>query len=169
MPGSCDDLVVEFLKDSNNSMKFPYFATGCVVKGFGRGSKQLGIPTANYPEDVVDKLPSAFDNGVYYGWAQVDDGPVYKMVMSIGNNPYYNNEKKTMETYVINEFENDFYGSNLKTIMLGHLRPMTSFKNLDELITAIKKDIADAKELLEKPEENMYKSHQFFNNPNVKL
>ena len=77
-------------------MKFPHFASGLVVKGFGRGSKQLGIPTANYAEDIVDKLPESFDQGVYYGWAQVDNGLVYKMVMSIGKNPYYNNEKKTM-------------------------------------------------------------------------
>ncbi len=77
-------------------MIFPHYASGAVVKGFGRGSKELGIPTANYPDEVVDKLPDYFNQGVYYGWAQVDNGPVYKMVMSIGTNPYYNNQKKTM-------------------------------------------------------------------------
>jgi riboflavin kinase len=81
-------------------MKFPHYASGEVVKGFGRGSKQLGIPTANYPESIVEKLPEEFDQGVYYGWAQVENGPVYKMVMSIGKNPYYNNEKKTMVWFV---------------------------------------------------------------------
>ena len=86
-----------FEKTMNPSeMKFPHYASGTVVKGFGRGSKQLGIPTANYPDEIVEKLPECFTQGVYYGWAQVDDGPVYKMVMSIGYNPYYNNEKKTM-------------------------------------------------------------------------
>ena len=81
-------------------MKFPHYASGEVVKGFGRGSKQLGIPTANYPESIVEKLPEEFDQGVYYGWAQVENGPVYKMVMSIGKNPYYNNEKKTMVRFI---------------------------------------------------------------------
>lgn len=94
MTATCDTNIEE----NKSEMKFPYFASGEVVKGFGRGSKQLGIPTANFPESVVDKLPEAYHNGVYYGWAQVEDGPVYKMVMSIGNNPYYNNEKRTMVT-----------------------------------------------------------------------
>lgn len=80
----------------NSQMKFPYFASGEVVEGFGRGSRELGIPTANYPEHVIDQLPDEYINGVYYGWAQVDHGPVYKMCMSIGNNPYYNNTKRTM-------------------------------------------------------------------------
>ncbi len=80
----------------SDRMAFPHYSSGQVVKGFGRGSKQLGIPTANYPEDIVDSLPKAFESGVYYGLAQVEQGPVYKMVMSIGNNPYYNNEKRTM-------------------------------------------------------------------------
>lgn len=26
----------------------PHFASGKIVKGFGRGSKELGIPTGNY-------------------------------------------------------------------------------------------------------------------------
>ena len=39
--------------DNNNgsttvSDSIPYFANGEVVKGFGRGSKELGIPTGNY-------------------------------------------------------------------------------------------------------------------------
>lgn len=32
--------------------------------------------------------------GVYFGWAQVH-GVVYKMVMSLGKNPYFNNETKS--------------------------------------------------------------------------
>lgn len=141
MPSSCFEAAVELnhriQQDHINSgigsvsdMKFPYFASGQVVKGFGRGSRELGIPTANYPEHVVDVLPDEYVNGVYYGWAQVDAGPVYKMCMSIGNNPYYNNTKRTMETHVMHSFENDFYGSNLKVVMLGYLRPMANFKCL---------------------------------------
>ena len=96
MPSSCVDEVVQSNSLSKVNMKFPYFASGEVVKGFGRGSRELGIPTANYPDSVIDDLPEEYTNGVYYGWAQVDNGPVYEMCMSIGNNPYYNNTRRTM-------------------------------------------------------------------------
>jgi riboflavin kinase len=98
MPGSDETYVIES-KSMKSEMRFPHYATGLVVKGFGRGSKQLGIPTANYPDEVVEKLPECFNQGVYFGYAQVENGPVYKMVMSIGTNPYYNNEKKTMVSF----------------------------------------------------------------------
>ncbi|XP_011912146.1 PREDICTED: riboflavin kinase isoform X1 [Cercocebus atys] len=74
----------------------PYFCRGQVVRGFGRGSKQLGIPTANFPEQVVDNLPADISTGIYYGWASVGSGDVHKMVVSIGWNPYYKNTKKSM-------------------------------------------------------------------------
>merc|ERR1712122_305517 len=98
------------------------------------------------------------------GWAQVNNGPVYKMVMSIGTNPYFNNEKRTMETFIIHKFSEDFYGSNLKTIIIGFIRPMTSYTNLDELVKAIKDDISKAESLLEQPENQIYKMDHFFSN-----
>ncbi len=45
----------------------PVFMQGPVVTGFGRGSRQLGTPTANIDpvplKDTLEKLPL----GVYYG------------------------------------------------------------------------------------------------------
>jgi riboflavin kinase len=77
--------------------KLPYFATGKVVKGFGRGSKSLGIPTANYEQSVVDQLPEELTKGIYYGWAQVGQSPtVHKCCLSIGWNPYFGNIIKSM-------------------------------------------------------------------------
>ena len=58
--------------------------------------KLLFFLAANFPANVVDKLPEAISTGIYYGWACVDRGPIYKMVMSIGWNPYYKNTKKSM-------------------------------------------------------------------------
>ena len=51
---------------------------------------------ANFPVSVVENLPEAISTGIYYGWASVNRGPVYKMVMSIGWNPFYKNTKKSM-------------------------------------------------------------------------
>ena len=33
---------------SSSASQFPHFAYGEVVKGFGRGSKELGIPTGEF-------------------------------------------------------------------------------------------------------------------------
>ena len=51
---------------------------------------------ANFPIEVVRSLPKEIGTGVYFGWAQVEKGPVHKMVMSIGWNPYYQNKEKSM-------------------------------------------------------------------------
>ena len=47
----------------------------------------------------MDSLPKEFECGIYFGWASVEDGPLHKMVMSVGWNPFYNNTKKTMVRY----------------------------------------------------------------------
>jgi FAD synthase len=134
---------------NNRLQKDPYVTSGEVVKGFGRGSKELGIPTANFPEDVIENLPSDLDAGIYFGWASVNKGPIYKMVVSIGWNPFYKNEKKSVETHILHSFENDFYGDTMAIAIIGYIRPEASFSSLDELIKAINEDIAHANEKLE--------------------
>lgn len=141
---------------------FPHFAKGVVIKGFGRGSKELGIPTANYGPEVVNNLPENIQTGVYYGYANVDNGEIHPMVMSIGWNPFYKNEQKSMETHIIHQYDNDFYGQMLKVCIVGYIRPELNFNSLDELISAIKKDISDAHTFLSDPKNNQYKNHQFF-------
>lgn len=139
----------------------PHFAEGEVVKGFGRGSKQLGIPTANYPLNVVNALPIELETGIYCGYASVDDGPVHDMVMSIGWNPYYKNEHKSMETHIIHKFDNDFYGKSLKVLIVDYIRPEKNFSSLEDLITAINLDIEQAKQILRKPEFEESKNKYF--------
>lgn len=133
------------------------------MKGFGRGSKQLGVPTANFPQEVVNQLPEELKTGIYYGWAQVDSSPVFKMVLSVGWNPFYKNTHKSMETHILHTFENDFYGSELKIIMVGYIRPEKDFTSLDELIETIKEDIRTADNVLESNASlKLYKDDPFF-------
>lgn len=53
------------------------------------------LSSANLPESVISLLPKDLNTGIYYGWASLN-GQIYKMVTSIGWNPYYKNEKKSM-------------------------------------------------------------------------
>ncbi|KAL3313673.1 hypothetical protein Ciccas_007728 [Cichlidogyrus casuarinus] len=126
------------------------FFYGPVVRGFGRGSKQLGIPTANYPKEVVDQLPANIDVGVFCGFAQVENGEIHPMVMSIGFNPFFKNKLKSMETHIIHKFERDFYGKTLKILMTHFLRNEKNYDSLDALIQDIHNDIRTATELVQK-------------------
>ncbi|CAL8344481.1 unnamed protein product [Lota lota] len=140
----------------------PYFCRGEVVRGFGRGSKELGIPTANFPDSVVEYLPADIGTGIYYGWACVGNGDICKMVMSIGWNPYYKNTQKSMETHLIHTFKEDFYGEILSVVLAGYIRPERSFPSLEALIAAINNDIEEAKFKLELPEHLKLKEDNFF-------
>jgi len=114
-------------------------------------------------ETTVDKLPSSIDEGVYYGWAQLkDQNEIYKMVTSIGTNPFYNGEKKIIETHIMHEFPNNFYGEKLKIVLLGEIRQMTTFKNKNELANAIRNDINVANRELDSNQCREYLNHPFF-------
>lgn len=63
----------------------PLELRGVVVKGFGRGSRELGIPTANLDAESLGSALDGVEAGIYAGWASVGTSPVvHKMVMSIG-------------------------------------------------------------------------------------
>uniref|UniRef100_A0A2K5MGU3 riboflavin kinase n=1 Tax=Cercocebus atys TaxID=9531 RepID=A0A2K5MGU3_CERAT len=123
----------------------PYFYSGQAMRGFGRGSKQLGMPTANFPEQVIDNLPADIFTGIYYGWASVGSGDVHKMVVGIGWNPYYKNTKKSMETHIMHTFKEGFYGEILNVAIVDYLRPEKNFDSLESLISAIQGDTEEAK------------------------
>jgi len=143
----------------------PYFVRGKVVKGFGRGSKTLGTPTANFEQPVVDLLPSDLLKGIYFGWAQVNQSQVYPMVASIGWNPYFRNQIKSMETHIMNNFDDDFYGSTLKVCLVGYIRDELNFTTIDDLKDKIRDDINVAKCELAKEEFSRLSQNNFFNNP----
>ncbi|GMF28916.1 unnamed protein product [[Candida] boidinii] len=81
-----------------------------------------------------------------------DKNVILPMVMSIGWNPFFKNEKKTCELHIIHNFNNtNFYGANLKFNILGYIRPELDYTTLEALIKDINIDIDVAKEYLSKP------------------
>ncbi|VDP72643.1 unnamed protein product [Schistosoma curassoni] len=111
-----------------------FYASGKVVHGFGRGSKQLGIPTANLEESIVTEIPDSTKNGIYFGWAKLSNTPVYKMVMSIGWNPYFKNIKRSVEVHILHRFEENFYGDTIEVIAVKYFRPEYDFPSIGKLI-----------------------------------
>lgn len=63
--------------------------------------------TANFPDESLPAMSSVTKTGVYYGYAQIyrpehekaplreEDSKVLPMVMSLGWNPFYKNERMT--------------------------------------------------------------------------
>lgn len=108
----------------------------------------------------MDSLPTDFTTGIYYGWASVNGG-IYKMVASIGWNPFYKNEKKSAEVHLLHKFEEDFYGKEIKVIFTGYIRPEKNFNSVEDLIKEINNDIKIAETLLEQPDMKTFKNHEF--------
>ncbi|KAJ6681594.1 RIBOFLAVIN KINASE [Salix koriyanagi] len=134
---------------------------GPVVKGFGRGSKVLGIPTANLSTKGYSALLSEHPSGVYFGWARLSTQGVYKMVMSIGWNPYFNNTEKTIEPWLLHEFDGDFYGEELRLVIVGYIRPEANFTSLESLIAKIHEDRRIAERALDIPLYLKYKDDPY--------
>jgi FAD synthase len=61
--------------------------------------------------------------GVYIGWAGLANHGVYKMVMNIGWSPYFDNAEKTVEPWLLHDFAEDFYGVELRLVVVGYIRP----------------------------------------------
>jgi riboflavin kinase len=115
-----------------------------VVAGFQRGSKELGIPTANLDMEVLGGAGSELETGIYFGWAKLK-GQHYECVVSVGWNPFYKNEKKTIEAHLLEKLD-DFYGEQLDVLLCGYLRQECNFNGLEELISCINYDILKTKE-----------------------
>lgn len=70
---------------------------------------------ANLPDDSLEPITSTVNTGVYYGFAQVrpecpdgeaamlpdEDLKVWPMVMSLGWNPFYKNQKLTAVSFAL--------------------------------------------------------------------
>ncbi|RYH24004.1 hypothetical protein EON65_17275 [archaeon] len=102
-----------------------------VVHGFKRGSKDLGCPTANLNMDELGRTGEDLEMGIYYGTAKLRD-ETYKAVVSIGWNPFYKNEKKTVEAHLLAKID-DFYGEKLELNLMGYLRKEANFSSLGKL------------------------------------
>ncbi|PSS03450.1 riboflavin kinase [Coniella lustricola] len=152
--------------DAGPESPYPLQMEGKVIKGFGRGSKELGIPTANLPVDATPWIEKA-KSGVYFGWAALQlpaDHPNYNeqqqqsnnqfalfpMVMSIGYNPFYNNTVRSAEVHVLEAFGADFYGIEMRLLILGYIRDEQSYDGIDALIEDIKTDCEVARRSLDR-------------------
>lgn len=53
------------------------------------------VYAANLPADEAGRAGAVLPTGIYFGWAQVDSGQVFPMVMSFGWNPFFKNTRRS--------------------------------------------------------------------------
>lgn len=128
---------------------------GPIVRGAGRGGKELGFPTANQypsPEMAVPK------DGVYAGWLTIEECSVpiegnikpsiaYAAAISVGTNPTFGDTQRSIESFVLDR-EADLYGHNARVQFVSHLRDMVKFHSVDELLVNMRSDVHHARRAL---------------------
>lgn len=114
--------------------------TGTVVHGKKRGRK-LGFPTANVRPNPGVLVPA---DGVYAGWLvrDVQDGQEFlPSAISIGVNPQFGGDERTIEAHVLGRTNLDLYGDEVSIIFVRRLRPTLKFDSVDDLLAQMDRDI----------------------------
>ncbi|MHB8145719.1 MAG: riboflavin biosynthesis protein RibF [Vulcanimicrobiaceae bacterium] len=111
-----------------------YELRGSVELGAGRGH-DLGFPTANVrvPEKMLPK------DGVYSAVARYD-GRDYAALVSIGTNPQFNGERRTIEAW-LRDFHETIYGRELALRDLRFVREQRVFTDVEELVAQMQRDV----------------------------
>ncbi|MEJ2200049.1 MAG: bifunctional riboflavin kinase/FAD synthetase [Desulfuromonadaceae bacterium] len=114
---------------------------GVVSHGLKRG-RHLGFPTANLiTEKEILPIPGVYAVKVRRGER------LYDGVLNIGWNPTFGNQTVTVEVHLL-DFDGDLYGEVLRIYFFERLRNEKRFDSVQDLIAAIQKDIARARQIL---------------------
>jgi riboflavin kinase/FMN adenylyltransferase len=126
----------------------PYSISGRVVMGQQLG-RQLGVPTANIQLHRI-RAPMS---GVYAVEVQTQNGLQYG-VANVGVRPSIDEGlKANLEVHLL-DFNQDIYGQKLNVVFRHKIRDERKFDSLDELKTAIHKDIAVSRQFFNLSDEN---------------
>ncbi|HWV58854.1 MAG TPA: bifunctional riboflavin kinase/FAD synthetase [Longimicrobiales bacterium] len=128
----------------------PYSLRGRVIRGDGRG-RELGFPTANIHVAEPDKLiPHA---GIYAVRVAIrgdhrvpPQAPARFGVLHLGPRPVFPGATPTIEVHVL-DFDGDLYGREVHVEFCSRIRDVEAFSGVSELVRAIERDCATAREL----------------------
>ncbi|MEW6161910.1 MAG: bifunctional riboflavin kinase/FAD synthetase [Nitrospirota bacterium] len=119
-----------------------YSIEGEVIRGTGRGSKFLNVPTANIttPDELVPK------EGVYAVRVGFK-GKFFDGVANIGRRPTFGGSVMSYEVHLFN-FSGDLLGEDIRIYFIDWIRSERFFPGVFSLETQIRNDIEHAKEIL---------------------
>ena len=119
----------------------PYTLVSHIVEGFKEGRK-LGFPTANFDMNELTQLIPAM--GVYAVKAQIEGtSRWYRGMASIGTRPTYNGTQLSIETNILEGFNENIYGKLLSVAFYKRLRDEERFENVEQLRQKMIEDAAE--------------------------
>jgi len=122
----------------------PYRMMGRVVHGRRLG-RALGFPTANLR--LMRRKPPVW--GISAVWVHGIDSRPLPGVASLGTRPTVNGVEPLLEAHVF-DFSGDLYGRAIEVEFVAKLRDEVKFDSLDALVSQMKIDGANARDLLSK-------------------
>lgn len=124
------------IENANQMLGRLYSIKGKVVEGEKRG-KKIGIPTINLElsNDLI------LSEGIYSGYTIIKNKKKKHLsAISIGKNPTFSGKKIVVESHLI-DFSEEIYGREVEIFFYNKIRKQKKFKNVEELVENIKKDI----------------------------
>jgi riboflavin kinase / FMN adenylyltransferase len=127
----------------------PHRVEGVVVRGFERG-RSLGFPTANLEPPAHTAIPA---DGIYAGWlasldAAGDETERWPAAISVGTNPTFGGQERTVEAHALDRDDLDLYGVHVAVDFVARLRATVKFDSVEALIQQMYIDVGDARRLL---------------------
>ena len=120
-----------------------YFVRGTVQAGRGEGSK-MGFPTANIRLPRYIQRPAA---GVYAGFA-LDGSTAWPAAINVGIPPTFAGEAGVAELEAnFLGFTGDLYDEDISILFCCQLRSQQKFDTMEALVSTIKGNIEDVREL----------------------
>jgi hypothetical protein len=121
---------------------------GVVVRGQRRG-RALGFPTANLETPPYTAIPA---DGIYAGWllsltADGEEEERWPAAISVGPNVTFNETERTVEAYALDRDDLDLYGAHVAIDFSARLRGTVRFDSIDDLVTQMRRDVAEARTL----------------------
>lgn len=127
----------------------PYSLRGPVEQG-DRIGRTIGFPTANLAIPPGKLVPA---RGIYAGWARdltAEPSVRRQAAISIGYRPTFDKTELRVEAFLL-DFEGDLYEHRLELELVSRLRGEIKFASVEELVRAMRQDVADTRRVLSEP------------------
>ncbi|HUN33821.1 MAG TPA: bifunctional riboflavin kinase/FAD synthetase [Trebonia sp.] len=126
----------------------PHRVEGTVIRGHQRG-RDMGFPTANLELPAHTAIPA---DGIYAGWLSrldADGGEAerWPAAISIGTNPTFGENVRTVEAYALDRDDLDLYGVHAAIDFTHRLRGTQRFESVETLIEQMHRDVEQARAL----------------------